>query len=143
MIACGEALPVTPMELVSRLTEQLSTPGTALTAFSTRALHAAQLMPVTLYCSILFTSVIPLGGIIIVYPWRVSVKGYRWILRVFSAKSVAAPSLERGVTIIPFCGRSYASKRRLTLIPSSPHTASGKCLRALGRQAAGSSIIWE
>ena len=28
------------------------TPGTLETAFSTRALHAAQLMPVTLYCSI-------------------------------------------------------------------------------------------
>ena len=35
------------MELVSRLTEHAVTPGTALTAFSTRALHAAQLMPVT------------------------------------------------------------------------------------------------
>ena len=51
MICSGAAVPVTPIELVSRLTEQLSTPGTARTAFSTRALHAAQLIPVTLYCS--------------------------------------------------------------------------------------------
>ena len=42
-----------PMEFVSRLTEQDVTPGTLLTAFSTRVLHAAQLIPVTLYCSIL------------------------------------------------------------------------------------------
>ena len=40
------------MELVSRLTEHAVTPGTFPTAFSTRALQAAQLMPVTLYCSI-------------------------------------------------------------------------------------------
>ena len=46
------AVPSTPMELVSRLTEQLATPGTAFTAFSTRAEQAAQLMPVTVYCSI-------------------------------------------------------------------------------------------
>ena len=37
----------TAMELVSRLTETSFTPGTAATAFSTCALHAAQLMPVT------------------------------------------------------------------------------------------------
>jgi len=36
--------------LVSRLTEQDVTPGTFDTAFSTLALQAAQLMPVTLYC---------------------------------------------------------------------------------------------
>ena len=53
--AAGEALPSTPMELVSKLTEHESTPGTLDTAFSTRALQAAQLMPVTLYCSILFS----------------------------------------------------------------------------------------
>ena len=35
------------MELVSRLTVQPVTPGTADTAFSTAALHAAQLMPLT------------------------------------------------------------------------------------------------
>ena len=40
------------MELVKRLTEQEVTPGTLPTAFSTRAEQAAQLMPVTLYCSI-------------------------------------------------------------------------------------------
>ena len=51
-MASGEAVPFTPMELVSRLTEQLVTPSTLETAFSTRALQAAQLMPVTLYCSI-------------------------------------------------------------------------------------------
>ena len=43
------------MELVKRLTEQEVTPGTLETAFSTRALQAAQLMPVTLYCSIDFS----------------------------------------------------------------------------------------
>ena len=47
MTADGSALPSTPMELVRRLTEQAVTPGTFDTAFSTRALHAAQLMPVT------------------------------------------------------------------------------------------------
>ena len=50
MIACGVAVPSTPMELVSRLTEHAVTPGTLDTAFSTRALQAAQLMPVTVYC---------------------------------------------------------------------------------------------
>ena len=40
------------MEFVSRLTEQEVTPFTADTAFSIRAEQAAQLMPVTLYCSI-------------------------------------------------------------------------------------------
>ena len=54
-MAAALAVPSTPMELVSRLTEQLVTPGTAFTAFSTRAEQAAQLMPVTLYCSIVFT----------------------------------------------------------------------------------------
>src|SRR5699024_4692646 len=52
MTASGAAVPSTPIEFVSRLTEQEVTPGTLETAFSTRALHAAQLMPVTLYCSI-------------------------------------------------------------------------------------------
>ena len=48
-MAFSSAVPSTPMELVSRLTEQAVTPGTAFTAFSTRAEQAAQLMPVTLY----------------------------------------------------------------------------------------------
>ena len=39
-------------EFVSRFTEQLVTPSTAETAFSTRAEQAAQLIPVTLYCFI-------------------------------------------------------------------------------------------
>ena len=52
IISLGSAFPSTPMEFVSRLTEQLSTPFTFFTAFSTRALHAAQLIPVTLYCFI-------------------------------------------------------------------------------------------
>ena len=43
------------MELVKRLTEQDVTPGTFDTAFSTLVLHAAQLIPVTEYCFILFT----------------------------------------------------------------------------------------
>ena len=55
-MAEAEAVPSTPMELVSRLTEQEVTPGTLFTAFSTRALQAAQLMPVTLYCSIINSS---------------------------------------------------------------------------------------
>ena len=42
-----EAAPSTPIELVSRFTEQDSTPGNFETAFSTRALQAAQLIPVT------------------------------------------------------------------------------------------------
>ena len=52
MIAPAPAVPSTPMELVSRLTEQDVTPGTLDTAFSTLLLQAAQLIPVTLYCSI-------------------------------------------------------------------------------------------
>ena len=52
MIASEEAVPSTPMEFVSRLTAQDVTPGTPRTAFSTRLEQAAQLMPVTLYCSI-------------------------------------------------------------------------------------------
>ena len=52
LMAEGSAVPSTPMELVSRLTEQAVTPGTFPTAFSTRAEQAAQLMPVTLYCFI-------------------------------------------------------------------------------------------
>jgi hypothetical protein len=35
------------MEFVSRLTEQALMPGTFATAFSTRVLQAAQLIPVT------------------------------------------------------------------------------------------------
>jgi hypothetical protein len=50
MIAASLAVPSTPIELVSRLTAQEVTPSTPLTAFSTRALHAAQLIPVTLNC---------------------------------------------------------------------------------------------
>ena len=45
------------MELVRRLTEHDVTPGTFETAFSTRALQAAQLMPVTEYCFIFFSPV--------------------------------------------------------------------------------------
>src|SRR5699024_5365803 len=52
MISSGWAVPSTPMEFVRRLTEHDDTPGTLDTAFSTRALHAAQLIPVTVYCSI-------------------------------------------------------------------------------------------
>ena len=43
MMSCGAAAPSTPIEFVSRLTEQDMTPGTPLTAFSTRAEQAAQL----------------------------------------------------------------------------------------------------
>ena len=52
IILSGLALPSTPIEFVNRLTEQVLTPGTFETAFSTLLLQAAQLMPVTLYCSI-------------------------------------------------------------------------------------------
>ena len=61
-VAAALAVPSTPMELVSRLTEQLVTPGTAFTAFSTRAEQAAQLMPVTLYCSIV--SLLAMGRLV-------------------------------------------------------------------------------
>jgi hypothetical protein len=40
------------MEFVKRLTEHDVTPFTFRTAFSTRVLHAAQLIPVTLNCLI-------------------------------------------------------------------------------------------
>ena len=58
MMSCGAAAPSTPIEFVSRLTEHDVTPGTLLTAFSTRAEQAAQLMPVTLYCVIACSSVL-------------------------------------------------------------------------------------
>ncbi len=51
-MAEGLASPSTDIELVSRETATESTPGTLCTAFSTLATHAAQLIPVTLYCSI-------------------------------------------------------------------------------------------
>ena len=43
----GGTSPSTPIELVRRLTEQLVTPSSLETAFSTRAWQAAQLIPVT------------------------------------------------------------------------------------------------
>lgn len=52
MISCSVAVPSTPIEFVRRLTEQDVTPGTFETAFSTLALQAAQLIPVTIYCII-------------------------------------------------------------------------------------------
>ena len=52
IIAFSLAVPSTPIEFVSKFTEQEVTPGTPKTAFSTLALHAAQLIPLTLYCSI-------------------------------------------------------------------------------------------
>ena len=55
IISSAEAVPSTPIEFVSRLTEQEFTPGTFDTAFSTRALHAAQLIPVTSNCFILLS----------------------------------------------------------------------------------------
>ena len=54
MISSASTVPSTPMELVSRLTEQEVTPFTPDTAFSTRAVQAAQLIPVTVYCSIIY-----------------------------------------------------------------------------------------
>ena len=56
MTAAGKAVPYTPIEFVNRLTEQEVTPGTCETAFSTRALQAAQLIPVTVYCFISLVS---------------------------------------------------------------------------------------
>ena len=47
---CASTAPSTPIELVSRFTEHDVTPSIFDTAFSTRALHAAQLIPVTSYC---------------------------------------------------------------------------------------------
>ena len=52
IISEEEAVPSTPIEFVSRLTEQEITPGTLETAFSTRVWQAAQLIPVIVYCSI-------------------------------------------------------------------------------------------
>ena len=52
MMSADEAVPSTPMEFVRRLTAHDVTPGTPETAFSTLLEQAAQLIPVTLYCSI-------------------------------------------------------------------------------------------
>ena len=49
IMSASEAVSSTPTELVSRLTEQDFTPGTFDTAFSTRELQAAQVIPVTIY----------------------------------------------------------------------------------------------
>ena len=48
--ASSVAVPSTPMEFVNKLTMHSVTPSTADTAFSTRALQAAQLIPETKYC---------------------------------------------------------------------------------------------
>ena len=53
IMLASDALPSTPISPVSRLTEQEVTPSTPDTAFSTRELQAAQLIPVTLNCFIL------------------------------------------------------------------------------------------
>ena len=52
IISVPSAVPSTPIEFVRRLTEHDVTPGTFDTAISTRALPAAHLIPVTVYCSI-------------------------------------------------------------------------------------------
>ena len=52
IISCAIAVPSTPIEFVRRLTEQLVTPSTFATAFSTLAWQAAHVIPVTLYCCI-------------------------------------------------------------------------------------------
>ena len=57
----GAAVPSTFMEFVSRLTATDVTPGTSNTAFSTWALQAAQLMPVTENLSIKIHLIIPSG----------------------------------------------------------------------------------
>jgi len=69
MTASAAAVPSTPIEFVSRLTEQAVTPGTFETAFSTLALQAAQLIPVTVYCSIylLLSYYSPLGYINMIF----------------------------------------------------------------------------
>ena len=53
IIASEPAVPSTPVEWVRRFTEQEVTPSTSETAFSTRAVQAAQLIPVIVYCSIM------------------------------------------------------------------------------------------
>ena len=70
MIASQVAVPSTPIEFVSRLTEHAVTPGTFDTAFSTRLLHAAQLMPVTVYCFMVSSYLLT---VLIIYPHRVYV----------------------------------------------------------------------
>ena len=47
----GASVPSTFIEFVKRLTVHEVTPGSFETSFSTLALHAAQLIPVTLYLS--------------------------------------------------------------------------------------------
>ena len=49
IISFDVAVPSTPIEFVNKFTEQEATPSTELTAFSTLAEQAAQLIPVTLY----------------------------------------------------------------------------------------------
>lgn len=54
-ISSSVAVPETVIEFVSRFTLHLSTSFSADTAFSTRELHAAQLIPVILYLSVFLT----------------------------------------------------------------------------------------
>lgn len=86
--ARGSAPPLqsTSIEFVSRLTETSATPGTFRTAFSTCALQAAQLMPVTLN----FRSF--LSCPVKTYLFRNSCPGY-FSLRISSTVSSMIPSL--------------------------------------------------
>ena len=64
IISSSAAFPSTPIELVRRFTEHAVTPGTFETSFSTRALQAAQLIPVTEYCFIFYSSAPVLSAVI-------------------------------------------------------------------------------
>ena len=100
-MSAGAAVPSTPSEFVSRLTAHEETPGTAETAFSTRAEHAAQLMPVTEYCVMVFAFLL----------WCIAV-------RVISSASAKAPSarpqrsrLPRGCRARRSCGGARSKAR--------------------------------
>ena len=53
------------MEFVSKFTEHDLTPGMLDTAFSIRSAHAAQLIPVIEYCSIVTASVFALYRLVV------------------------------------------------------------------------------
>ena len=99
MMAWGEAVPSTPIELVSRLTEQAVTPGTLPTAFSTRALQAAQLIPVMLYCSIVSSRRAAAYFI------------SRWITRTSSSTVSYLPASRSSTTQVRMCWASNSLEK--------------------------------
>ena len=70
-------------------------------------------------------------------------RGTRGILRGKAGRGQKKRAIPRNAGALPETARISTSKPRATRIPSSPYAASPNQRLALGRQAAGSSIVWE